>query len=66
MCSYWVGLGFYYTTGDIQWRFPIAFQSIFTIIMYVHLALFNPADGKAWLHVDLAIARISSMARWSR
>jgi MFS family permease len=33
MCSYWVGLGFYYTTGDIQWRFPIAFQSIFTIIM---------------------------------
>jgi MFS family permease len=33
MCSYWVGLGFYYTSGDIQWRFPIAFQAIFTIIM---------------------------------
>jgi len=39
MCSYWVGLGFYYTSGDIQWRFPIAFQAIFTIIMYVHLTL---------------------------
>ena len=36
MCSYWVGLGFHYTSGDIQWRFPIAFQSVFTIIMYVY------------------------------
>jgi len=33
MFSYWVGLGFYYTSGDIQWRFPIAFQAVFTIIM---------------------------------
>ena len=33
MCSYWIGLAFYYTDGQISWRFPVAFQCIFTFAM---------------------------------
>lgn len=49
MCSYWVGLGFYYTSGDIQWRFPIAFQSVFTIIMLVCMWVFRMPESPRWL-----------------
>jgi hypothetical protein len=37
MISYWVGLGFYYTSGQIAWRFPVTFQCVFTFAMYVPL-----------------------------
>jgi MFS family permease len=33
MCSYWVGLAFYYTSGQISWRFPVTFQCVFTFAM---------------------------------
>lgn len=33
MCSYWVGLAFYYTNGQIAWRFPVTFQCVFTFAM---------------------------------
>jgi len=39
MISYWVGLGFYYTSGQIAWRFPVAFQCLFTFAMYVPFPL---------------------------
>lgn len=35
MVSYWIGLAFFYTTGQISWRFPVAFQCVFTFAMYV-------------------------------
>jgi MFS family permease len=35
MTSYWIGLAFYYTTGQIAWRFPVTFQCVFTFAMYV-------------------------------
>lgn len=41
MISYWVGYGFYFLPANVgyssvRWRFPIAFQSFFTVIvMYV-------------------------------
>lgn len=28
MISYWLNLGFYFTKGEVAWRFPIAFVSV--------------------------------------
>jgi len=33
MISYWIGLAFYYTSGQIAWRFPVTFQCVFTFAM---------------------------------
>lgn len=33
MTSYWIDLAFFYTSGQISWRFPLAFQCIFTFTM---------------------------------
>lgn len=35
MTSYWIGLAFYYTDGQIAWRFPVTFQCVFTFAMSV-------------------------------
>ncbi|ODV68050.1 putative sugar transporter [Hyphopichia burtonii NRRL Y-1933] len=32
--SYWVDFAFYFTKGQISWRFPIAFQCVFPMIMF--------------------------------
>lgn len=32
--SYWVDFGFYFASGPISWRFPVAFQCVFPIIMF--------------------------------
>lgn len=32
--SYWIDFGFYFTSGEISWRFPVAFQCIFPLIMF--------------------------------
>jgi hypothetical protein len=45
--AYWIDYGFYFATGSIQWRFPVAFQSFFTIIVMIGL-LFLP-DSPRWL-----------------
>ena len=47
MISYWVDYGFYFLEGSIRWRFPIAFQSFFTIIVMWGL-LYLP-DSPRWL-----------------
>lgn len=41
MLSYWVDLGFYYTTGSISWRFPIALQILFALIMVGSIVSFT-------------------------
>lgn len=47
MVSYWIDFGFYFATGTIRWRFPIAFQCFFAII--VMLGLFILPDSPRWL-----------------
>lgn len=32
--SYWIDFGFWFTSGEMQWRFPIAFQLIFAVIQF--------------------------------
>jgi hypothetical protein len=38
MLSYWIDLGFYFTTGGIAWRFPVALQMVFAIVMIALMA----------------------------
>ncbi|PWN42001.1 putative sugar transporter [Ceraceosorus guamensis] len=45
--SYWVNYGFFFLEGSVRWRFPIMFQSFFTIIVMVGL-LWLP-DSPRWL-----------------
>lgn len=47
MIAYWVDYGFFFLEGSIRWRFPIAFQCFFTIIVMIGL-LFLP-DSPRWL-----------------
>lgn len=47
MIAYWVDYGFYFLEGSVRWRFPIAFQSFFTIIVMWGL-LYLP-DSPRWL-----------------
>jgi MFS family permease len=47
MISYWVVYGFYFLSGSVRWRFPVMFQSFFTILVMIGL-LFLP-DSPRWL-----------------
>ncbi|ODN88840.1 sugar transporter [Cryptococcus wingfieldii CBS 7118] len=49
MISYWVDLGFFYTTGSISWRFPIALQLVFIIVMIVCMYCFRLPESPRWL-----------------
>ncbi|ETN41564.1 uncharacterized protein HMPREF1541_03500 [Cyphellophora europaea CBS 101466] len=47
MISYWVVYGFYFLEGSVRWRFPVMFQSFFTVLVMIGL-LFLP-DSPRWL-----------------
>ncbi|KAI9367005.1 general substrate transporter [Aspergillus egyptiacus] len=47
MIAYWVDYGFYFLTGSVRWRFPLMFQSFFTIVVMFGL-LYLP-DSPRWL-----------------
>lgn len=47
MIAYWVDYGFYFLEGTIRWRFPVAFQSFFTIVVMIGL-LYLP-ESPRWL-----------------
>ena len=47
MIAYWVDYGFYFLTGSVRWRFPLMFQSFFTIVVMIGL-LYLP-DSPRWL-----------------
>ena len=64
MVSYWIGLAFYYTSGQIAWRFPVTFQCVFTFAMYVPILYECPyeADFQGGRNDLSPSARITQMA----
>ncbi|WVR03675.1 hypothetical protein IAU60_000670 [Kwoniella sp. DSM 27419] len=49
MLSYWIDLGFYYTSGTIAWRFPVAIQILFAASMVFCLYVFKLPESPRWL-----------------
>ncbi|KAK4689328.1 vacuolar iron transporter family protein, partial [Tremellales sp. Uapishka_1] len=49
MTSYWVDLGFYFTSGSISWRFPIALQILFALFMIAAMWGFRLPESPRWL-----------------
>ena len=47
MIAYWVDYGFYFLEGSVRWRFPVMFQSFFTLVVMWGL-LYLP-DSPRWL-----------------
>jgi len=47
MLAYWINYGMYFHAGDIQWRFPLLFQCVFSVYILV-LTPFLP-DTPRWL-----------------
>ncbi|OAA53333.1 General substrate transporter [Cordyceps fumosorosea ARSEF 2679] len=47
MIAYWIDFGFYFLEGSVRWRFPIAFQSFFTLI--VMWGLMYLPESPRWL-----------------
>ncbi|BEI81608.1 hypothetical protein CcaverHIS002_0207680 [Cutaneotrichosporon cavernicola] len=49
MISYWINLGCYFIDNDAAWRFPMAFQIVFAIIMIGCIYGFRLPDSPRWL-----------------
>jgi MFS family permease len=49
MIAYWINVGFFFPTSSISWRFPIAFQIVFAIIMIVCMYAFRLPESPRWL-----------------
>ena len=47
MLAYWINYGFYFYDNSSQWRFPLAFQIVFTVYI-ASVTLFLP-DTPRWL-----------------
>lgn len=47
MLSYWINYAFYFHPGQVQWRFPIAFQAVFALYILI-ITPFLP-DTPRWL-----------------
>lgn len=50
LISYWLNYGVSFTNSDVVWRFPIAFQILFAIIMIVGM-LFLPESPRWYVAV---------------
>lgn len=55
-CGQWVGLGFFYTSGQIQWRMPVAIQLIPATIVFCFI-MFLPERQVSLISPDFSIAR---------
>jgi MFS family permease len=49
MIAYWVNVGFFFANGSVAWRFPIAFQIFFAIVMIICMYAFRLPESPRWL-----------------
>lgn len=49
MISYWINVGFYFVNNSACWRFPLAFQIVFAVIMIACIYGFRLPDSPRWL-----------------
>lgn len=49
MVSYWINVGFFFPKSSVSWRFPIAFQIVFAVIMIVCMYMFRLPESPRWL-----------------
>lgn len=47
--SYWLNFGVSYTHSDVVWRFPIAFQILFALIIFIGM-IFLPESPRWYVH----------------
>lgn len=45
--SYWIDFAFYFTTGPVDWRFPVAFQIVFVLVILAFVLLLP--ESPRWL-----------------
>ncbi|THX82151.1 hypothetical protein D6D05_03945 [Aureobasidium pullulans] len=51
MISYWINYGFwFYNTSSFQWRFPVAFQAFFGIILIIGILAFPKSPRRLLKH----------------
>lgn len=49
MISYWINVGFYFVENSACWRFPLAFQIFFALVMIGSIYGFRLPDSPRWL-----------------
>lgn len=49
MIAYWVNLGCYFIQNEAAWRFPMAFQIFFAVVMIACMYGFKLPDSPRWL-----------------
>ncbi|KAN0106010.1 sugar transporter [Hyaloscypha variabilis] len=65
--AYWMNYGFFHAHGQIVWRFPIGFQTIFAIVTVI--ALFFLPESPRWLYskgrteeADVVLAALKALS----
>lgn len=49
MISYWLNVGFYFVPTSATWRFPLAFQIVFALIMIITMYTCKLPESPRWL-----------------
>lgn len=44
----WLNYGMSHTTGDVSWRFPLAFSCFFAVIVFCSMPLWPESVSSSW------------------
>jgi len=49
MIAYWLNVGFFFPASSVSWRFPLAFQIVFILVMLFCIVYFQAPESPRWL-----------------